>query len=151
MESITNTVLTDMAGAFIEHSAMITNFVAVVYSQLINSVCRVFPDNVQYKWYTKDGEEKIVIPDASINCRIHSRKGNSFFDAPRFVMEVLSPSTEKYDRGEKMELYRQQEVSEYWIADWRNDRWKYIHSIMTKSRNRDIIYGKRLQKKTRKN
>lgn len=55
MESITNTVLTDMAGAFIEHSAMITNFVAVVYSQLINSVCRVFPDNVQYKWYTKDG------------------------------------------------------------------------------------------------
>lgn len=119
MESITNTVLTDMAGAFIEHSAMITNFVAVVHIQLKNSVCRVFPDNVQYKWYTKDGEEKIVIPDASINCRIHSRKGNSFFDAPRFVMEVLSPSTEKYDRGEKMELYRQQEVDEYWIADWR--------------------------------
>ena len=73
MESITNTVLTDMAGAFIEHSAMITNFVAVVYSQLINSVCRVFPHTVQYK------------------C----------------------------DRGEKMELYRQQEVDEYWIADWR--------------------------------
>ena len=34
-------------------------------------------------------------------------------------MEVLCTSTEKYDRGEKMELYRQQEVDEYWIADWR--------------------------------
>lgn len=33
-------------------------------------------------------------------------------------MEVLSPSTEKYDRGEKMELYRQQEIDEYWIVDW---------------------------------
>lgn len=118
MESIINTVLTDMAGAYIEHSEVITNFVAIVYNQLKNSICRVFPDNVQYKWHIK-GEEKTVIPDASINCRIHSRKGNSFFDAPRFVMEVLSSSTEKYDRGEKMELYRQQEIDEYWIVDWR--------------------------------
>lgn len=34
-------------------------------------------------------------------------------------MEVLSPSTENYDRGEKMDLYRQQEIEEYWIVDWR--------------------------------
>lgn len=34
-------------------------------------------------------------------------------------MEVLSPSTEKYDRGDKMDLYRQQEIEEYWIVDWR--------------------------------
>lgn len=33
-------------------------------------------------------------------------------------MEVLSPSTEKYDRNEKMDLYRQQEIEEYWIVDW---------------------------------
>lgn len=33
-------------------------------------------------------------------------------------MEVLSPSTEKYDRGEKKELYRQQEIDEYWLVDW---------------------------------
>lgn len=33
-------------------------------------------------------------------------------------MEVLSPSTEKYDCTEKMELYRQQEIEEYWIVDW---------------------------------
>ena len=58
-------------------------------------------------------------PDASINCRTKSRRGNTFTDAPRFVMEVLSPSTEKYDRTEKMELYAQQEIEEYWIVDWR--------------------------------
>ena len=34
-------------------------------------------------------------------------------------MEVLSPTTEQYDRTEKMELYRQQEIEEYWIVDWR--------------------------------
>ena len=34
-------------------------------------------------------------------------------------MEVLSPSTENYDRTEKMQLYCEQEIEEYWIVDWR--------------------------------
>lgn len=34
-------------------------------------------------------------------------------------MEVLSPSTEKCDRGEKMEIYRSEEIPEYWIIDWK--------------------------------
>ena len=83
-----------------------------------NSTCYVFSDNVQYRFKSDDGESRTVIPDASINCRVKSRRGNTFIDAPRFVMEVLSPSTEKFDRTEKMELYRQQEIEEYWIVDW---------------------------------
>ncbi|MDE5893262.1 MAG: Uma2 family endonuclease, partial [Acetatifactor sp.] len=35
---------------------------------------------------------------------------------------VLLPTTESYDRGEKMELYRQQEIEEYWIVDWRQKK-----------------------------
>lgn len=116
-----NTVITDMSGALIEHSTVITNFVAIVYSQLKNNLCRVYPDNVQYKWIV-EGEEKKVIPDASINCRVSAKKGNSFFDIPRFVLEVLSPSTEKYDREVKKELYRKQEIDEYWIVDWQRKR-----------------------------
>lgn len=111
--------IVDMSGAYIEHSAVITNFVAMVYNSLRNSTCKVFPDNVQYRWRLQNGMEKIVIPDASINCRVQAKKGNSFFDIPRFVMEVVSDSTEQYDRGEKMEIYRQQEIDEYWIVDWR--------------------------------
>lgn len=110
----------DMAGARPEHSMVIVNFVSAIREQLKNSTCFVFSDNVQYKWRTREGEEKKVIPDASINCRTKVRKDNVFLDIPRFVMEVLSPSTEKFDRGEKMELYRQQEVDEYWIVDWEN-------------------------------
>lgn len=34
-------------------------------------------------------------------------------------MEVLSDSTEAYDRKEKMEIYCKAGVSEYWIVDWR--------------------------------
>lgn len=112
--------ITDMAGATIEHSAVIVNFVAAIRKQLKNSTCFVYSDNVQYKWRQENGEEKTVIPDASINCQAKNKKGNSFYSAPRFVMEVLSPSTEKHDRKEKMELYRSQEIDEYWIVDWRN-------------------------------
>lgn len=114
-----NFQITDMAGAAPDHSLVIVNFVSAIRKQLKNSTCYVYSDNVQYRFKTDDGENKIVIPDASINCRIKARRGNFFIDAPRFVMEVLSPTTEKYDRGEKMELYRQQEIEEYWIADWR--------------------------------
>ena len=74
---------------------------------------------MQYRWKPENGDWKIVIPDASINCRVKSKRGNTFIESPRFVMEVLSPSTEKYDRTEKMEIYRQQEIDEYWIVDWR--------------------------------
>ncbi len=112
-----NLILTDMAGAYIEHSDVITAFTSIVYNQLKGSICKVYPDNVQYKWMV-DGQEKVVIPDATINCRVYAKKGNSFFDVPRFVMEVVSRSTEKYDRGEKMEIYRKMEIDEYWIVDW---------------------------------
>lgn len=114
-----NLQITDMAGATPEHSTVIVNFVAAIRKQLINSTCFVYSNNVQYKFKADNGEEKTVIPDASINCRVKSRRGNAFLDAPRFVMEVLSPTTEQYDRKEKMELYRQQEIEEYWIVDWR--------------------------------
>lgn len=112
--------ITDMAGAAVEHSTVIVNFVAAIRKQLRNSTCFVYSDNVLYKWRQENGEEKTVIPDASINCQIKYKKGNSFYGIPRFVMEVLSPSTEKYDREDKKELYRQQEIDEYWLVDWRN-------------------------------
>ena len=111
--------ITDMAGATPEHSAVIVNFVAAIRYQLKNSTCYVYSDNVQYRFKDNQGNNKIVIPDASINCRTKSRRGNTFTDAPRFVMEVLSPSTENYDRTEKMQLYCEQEIEEYWIVDWR--------------------------------
>lgn len=39
------------------------------------------------------------------------------FPAPDFIVEVLSPSTEKYDRGIKLEDYALHGVREYWIVD----------------------------------
>ena len=44
-------------------------------------------------------------------------RGNTVHGAPDFVIEVLSPSTESYDRVEKKQLYETYGVPEYWIFD----------------------------------
>ena len=107
----------DMANTYIEHSIVIHNFITTVGSQLKSSVCRVFGDSVKYKWI--ENENKPVIPDVSINCDIKNRRATNFLGVPRFILEVLSDSTEQYDRNDKMELYKKVEVAEYWLVDWR--------------------------------
>jgi len=44
------------------------------------------------------------------------------FPAPDFVAEVLSPSTEKADRGVKFEDYAAHGVREYWLVDPRAEQ-----------------------------
>lgn len=39
------------------------------------------------------------------------------FPAPDMVVEILSESTEKIDRGVKFEDYAQHQIAEYWIVD----------------------------------
>jgi Uma2 family endonuclease len=74
------------------------------------------------------GVEKILIsltrndyePDL---CFFDKKKSKSFtkkqmqFPAPDFVVEVLSDSTEKYDRETKFQDYAAHGVQEYWIID----------------------------------
>ena len=45
---------------------------------------------------------------------------NGVEGAPDLIIEILSPSTMKNDRGDKMKIYRQHQVREYWIVDPKN-------------------------------
>lgn len=45
---------------------------------------------------------------------------NGIEGAPDFIVEILSPSTFKLDRTDKMELYLYFGVPEYWIVDPKN-------------------------------
>ena len=108
----------DMSGSYPVHSLVISNFIAMVRWQLRGSRCNVYGDNVKYIFKDTTGGYKNVIPDASINCSLSNVRGAGFLNAPRFIMEVLSPTTEKYDRGEKKDLYLSQEVNDYWIVDY---------------------------------
>lgn len=74
------------------------------------------------------GSEKVMIEltrnDYEPDIVFFSReKANKFtndqmlFPAPDFVVEILSPSTEKYDRNEKFIDYAANGVQEYWIIE----------------------------------
>lgn len=51
-------------------------------------------------------------PDTA--CRSEDR---GLVGAPDFVVEILSPSTAKYDRQQKYDAYQRHGVGEYWIVD----------------------------------
>ena len=49
--------------------------------------------------------------------RMHMMKENGFHGAPDLVVEMLSLSTAKFDREDKMRVYARTGVKEYWLVD----------------------------------
>ena len=108
----------DMSGSDTRHSIVIDNFVAQVVPWLRGTKCRVYGDHVKYSFLRDTNETCNIIPDASINCSANIKRGTALLNIPKFVMEVISKSTEQRDRVEKKEIYREQEIEEYWIVDY---------------------------------
>lgn len=64
-------------------------------------------------------EENLFVPDMLYisTANKHIITDNGIEGVPDLVVEILSPSTAKYDRGEKMKVYKRTHISEYWIID----------------------------------
>jgi Uma2 family endonuclease len=80
-----------------------TNLSTMLQEQLRGSVCRVFGDRVKVQILASNS---FCYPDLSISGDVHDRSANNFISHPCTIVEVVSPSTEAYDRGEKFGLYR---------------------------------------------
>lgn len=66
--------------------------------------------------------------------------------APDFVVEILSKSTEKRDRNQKMQTYGQYEVIEYWIVNLSAENIEVYHNknkemqlVQTAEKNNTIV------------
>lgn len=62
-------------------------------------------------------EKNKFIPDVMIVCNPDILDEDGVHGAPDLVVEVLSPSTAKFDRGDKKDTYERAGVKEYWIVD----------------------------------
>ena len=67
--------------------------------------------------YKGENSDIILQPDLLVLCDKNKLDKRGILGAPELVVEILSPSTLKYDLGKKMELYLAYGVKEYWIVD----------------------------------
>jgi Uma2 family endonuclease len=95
-----------MAGASPRHNSAKENLIGELHARLKGSPCRTFSSDQRVK---VDATGLYTYPDILIVC------GKPQFDMadpdaivnPVAIVEVLSPTTEKYDRGAKFNQYRQ--------------------------------------------
>ena len=94
-----------MAGASVRHNVIAKNLMIGIGMRLQGKQCQPYgsdlrihiPENTLFTY-----------PDISIICRdvIEEETSDDYTIEPTVIIEILSPSTKGYDRGEKFRLYR---------------------------------------------
>lgn len=94
-----------MSGGNQRHSRISINVVLALLERLENGPCQVFNSDMRVRLAN---ERDHLYPDASVSCDAHDLADDraDYIRFPRLVAEVLSDSTERYDRGVKFDLYR---------------------------------------------
>ena len=92
-----------MAGGTPEHGALAMQLVRLITPA---DGCVVFSSDVKVRIAATD---LATYPDVSVVCGALQRAADdaNAVTNPRFVVEVTSPSTEDYDRGDKLSQYKQ--------------------------------------------
>jgi len=105
-----------MAGGTVPHTDISGNifYEATAKLRAKNSSCRPFNNDLKIQI---QGEHRFVYPDMSVICGEpeHSEYYKDALTNPIVIIEVLSDSTEGYDRGEKFFLYRKIETLQEYI------------------------------------
>lgn len=94
-----------MAGGTPDHAALAAAVIALIRSTLPNG-CRVFTSDLRVRVESTD---LTTYPDAAVICGKSARASADPIAVvnPMLLVEVTSPSTEDYDRGEKLRNYQQ--------------------------------------------
>jgi Uma2 family endonuclease len=92
-----------MTGGTLNHSAIAGNFYNILKNHLRGSGCKVFNSDAKVQILESNS---YLYPDVSVTCDDRDRRATKFISYPCLIVEVLSPSTEAYDRGDKFALYR---------------------------------------------
>jgi Uma2 family endonuclease len=108
-----------MAGSTPEHAALAAELIAIMASHLRGKPYRVYTADLRVRVKATD---LATYPDVSVICGPleNDTAGRNTATNPRILIEVLSDSTEAYDRGEKREHYLTIEsLSEYMLVSQR--------------------------------
>ncbi|MFN7515871.1 MAG: Uma2 family endonuclease [Dolichospermum sp.] len=104
-----------MSGRTQNHGRIASNIIFIVKGHLRGGGCQVGNSDCRVNILeTKD----YVYPDVSVTCEDSDRTATQAIQYPCLIVEVLSPSTANYDRGDKFRLYRRNpRLQDYVLVD----------------------------------
>ena len=92
-----------MAGSSDVHDLIGLSLIVALRSHLKGKGCSVHSGNMKVGW----NDRVFYYPDVFVTCDPRDRENRYTKRYPSLIAEVLSPSTEKFDRGEKFSDYQQ--------------------------------------------
>lgn len=107
----------DMAPPARIHQHIIMNLSAMIHNhiQSKNGSCLVYP--APFAVFLNRDNRNYVEPDISVICDMNKLDDRGCNGAPDWVIEVVSPGSEKIDYGIKLYKYRSAGVREYWVIN----------------------------------
>jgi Uma2 family endonuclease len=104
-----------MSGGTQNHSDIAMNFGTMLKSHLRGSGCKTFNSALRVNIFESNN---YIYPDLSVTCDDRDKSTPQYITHPCLIIEVLSPSTEAYDRGNKFKLYRKNpSLRDYVLVD----------------------------------
>ena len=112
-----------MAGASIAHNTIALNVALACRVALRGKKCRVQMEAVRL---AVEANRHYAYPDVMVSCDPHDQRESQQLHSPVLIVEVLSPSTEAYDRGLKFNQYKKlPSLRHYllvsqktWLVEW---------------------------------
>lgn len=92
-----------MGGASRLHVTVSLNIAGALADKLDGTPCRAYMADMKLR---VEAANAYYYPDVLVTCDEADRRAEQFMTSPCLVVEVLSPSTAGYDRGEKFAAYR---------------------------------------------
>lgn len=103
-----------MVGARRTHVMVSLNLAAALKAHLRGGPCQVFINDMKLAVE----ENTTFYPDLLVTCHPDDLRADLVMHHPKVIIEVLSPSTANYDRGEKFLAYRSlPSLEEYALVD----------------------------------
>ena len=96
-----------MGGGTVNHGRIAIRLTAMFAAHLDNSSCIIGSSDIKVNVFETN---HYTCPDASVTCDDRDKTTTQYITYPCLIVEVLSDSTEAYDRGGKFRLYRHNPV-----------------------------------------
>ena len=109
-----------MAGTTDTHNIVSGNIYTIIRNHLRGSDCRVYFTDVKVRLEKRN---HFYYPDIIVTCDNRDRETATYKRFPKLIVEVLSDSTEAFDRGDKFNDYQTLEsLEEYVLVNSKHQR-----------------------------